>query len=72
MIFRPVNTEDVSSVAAPCALSVVEGDEVEIGRLWDVCGVVDLELEVCLQDDVGGNAGFGGYFDVSGSSGSWV
>ena len=62
----------MSRVAAPCALSVVEGDEVEIGRLCNVCVVVDLEVVVCLEDDEGVIAGFAGYFEASGTSGSWV
>ena len=27
-------TEDVSRVAAPCALRVVDGEDVDIGRVW--------------------------------------
>lgn len=70
MIFKPVYTEDVSSVAAPCALRVVEGDEVEIGRLWEVCVVVGRDVDVCFEDEVGVIAGFVGYFEASGSWGN--
>ena len=33
IIFKPVMTEEVSRVAAPWAFSVVEGEDVEMGRL---------------------------------------
>ena len=62
----------MSSVAAPCALSVVDGDEVEMCRLCDVCVDVARGADVCFEDDVVGVAIFEGYFDASGSSGSWV
>jgi len=42
IIFRPVMTEDVSRVAAPWALRVVEGEDVEIGLLC-----VDFVFVVC-------------------------
>jgi hypothetical protein len=72
MIFKPVKTEDVSSVAAPWALRVVEGDDVEMGRFWEVCVDVCLAVDVCFEDDAGVTAGFAGYFDASGSSGCCV
>lgn len=60
----------MSSVAAPCALRVVDGDDVEIGRLWDECVVVGRDGDVCFEDEAGVIAGFAGYFGASGSSGS--
>lgn len=72
MIFRPVKTEDVSRVAAPWALRVVEGDEVDMGRLCDICVVVGLEVDECFDDETGMVADFGGVFDAAGRSGCWV
>lgn len=67
-----MKTDDVSSVAAPCALRVVEGDEVEIGRFCEIYVVVVFEVDVCFDDDAGVIAGFAEELDATEGSGSWV
>lgn len=54
----------MSSVAAPCALRVVEGDDVEIGRVCEMCVDVALEVAECFEDDTGDIADFAWDFDV--------
>lgn len=46
-------TEEVSSVAAPWAFSVVEGEDVDIGRECEVRGLLVLEGVECLTEAVG-------------------
>lgn len=62
----------MSSVAAPCALRVVEGDEVEMGRFCEIRVGVVFEVDVCFEDDVGVIAGFAEEFAAAEGSGSWV
>jgi hypothetical protein len=60
IIFNPVKTDEVSSVAAPCAFNVVEGDDVEIGRLCGGSGLLDLAGMVCFELAAGEREAFGG------------
>lgn len=60
IILSPCITDDVSRVAAPCGWRVVEGEEVEIGRVD--CfggGLPDLGEAECLEEDVGRGDVFG-------------
>lgn len=52
IILKPVITDEVSNIAAPCAFNVVEGEEVEMGRLWVGCGLLDFSIAACLDEDV--------------------
>ena len=46
-------------MAAPCALSVVEGEDVDIGRLWVELGFVVCDDVVCFEFDGGDSEAFG-------------
>ena len=72
MIFMPVMTEEVSSIAAPCALRVVEGEEVEIGRLWVGMDLFDADAVECFDDEAGDDVAFGGFCDEDNVSLCWV
>ena len=53
-------TEDVSSVTAPCALSVVDGEEVDIRRLCVEPGLTDCDAGgACFDADAGDKEAFG-------------
>jgi hypothetical protein len=54
-------TDEVSSVAAPWAFNVVEGEEVDIGRLWGGSGLLGLTGIVCFELAAGDREAFGGF-----------
>lgn len=56
-------TEEVSRVAAPCVLSVVDGEEVEMSRLCEDRVFVEGSVVACFKDDVGDGADLGGFVD---------
>ncbi len=62
-IFRPVNTEDVSRVAAPWAFNVVEGEDVDIGRLWVNGGLAVCDGVECFEVAVGDSEALGAIGD---------
>ena len=72
IIRRPRITEEVSRVAAPCAFSVVEGEDVDIGRLDgggclpEVVGVACFDAELGDIDAFEGVVGVVGVDDVLG------
>jgi len=72
MIFKPVMTDDVSRVAAPCALRVVEGEEVDINRDWSEADFVAVEEVWCWEDGVWNGAGLDGFLVRIGGSLCWV
>jgi hypothetical protein len=68
IIFNPVMTDDVSRVAAPCALSVVDGEDVDIGRLCEGLGLVDFDGAECFGDAVGERGVVGAFAELRGIS----
>lgn len=68
MIFKPVTTEDVSRVAAPWAFSVVEGEDVDIGRECGERGLLVLEGVECFEEVVGDTEWFGALVELDGVS----
>jgi hypothetical protein len=72
MIFRPVRTEEVSRVAAPWAFSVVEGEDVDIGRLWDGRGLLGLVGAECFEEAAGERGAFGAPDEAESASFCWV
>lgn len=63
IILSPVKTEDVSSVAAPCAFSVVEGDDVEMARFCAGSGLLGLEVGECFEDEVSESEALGAFVE---------
>ena len=59
IIFRPVITDDVSRVAAPWALRVVDGEDVDIGRLCVEPGFTLCAGVVCFDVDAGERVALG-------------
>lgn len=62
----------MSSVAAPWAFSVVEGEEVDMGRLWAGSGLLGFVEVECLEDDAGEREAFGAFVEPEGVSLCWV
>lgn len=65
-------TDDVSRVAALWARTAVEGDAVEMGRLWDEEACVDLEAVECFDDEEGEREDVGGLDGLEEASERWV
>lgn len=66
-------TDDVSRVAAPCALSVVEGDEVDMGLLCVIeRGVFDCLDGTCFFADAGESETLGAAEEVGEGPLCWV
>jgi hypothetical protein len=64
MIFSPVITDEVSNVAAPCAFNVVEGEDVDIGRLWDDSDLLGLAEVECFEEPARAGVDLGAFVEL--------